>query len=327
MASSYGSRIQPPSKPPSTPSFMPPMRSHSSPSSGLMPARRPPRASILRAVGGDRISWLTRIVNVPAARHLLQQPILLDRCAGIADARQPGGIQLRCCADEFFDGQRLASAAADERLRPVDQLAVQLAVRATGNPAAGLLRVSFVIFHLRSAAELRMYSCPPRTSTTGFAGATVSRSSRYGSRCSFSCASCQSLLRDDDVVRAGLFTRAATACEHVGDRPRARQIDAGTAARLVQVTVREAGNRPFDRADRRFRRGPSESPDFAVVVPTAMNLPFAIAIACAMENCASTVMTWPLIRIVSASMVGCPAPTARRRRQSESAGPVLCATR
>src|SRR5262249_49355679 len=74
-----------------------------------------------------------------------------------------------------------------------------------------------------------MYSCPPRTRTTGWSGETVSSSLRYGSRCSFSCASCQSLLLTMTSPGRLCFTRAEIAAraaeiEGGGDRatPRAR---------------------------------------------------------------------------------------------------------
>ena len=91
-----------------------------------------------------------------------------------------------------------------------------------------------------SAAELRMYSWPPRTRTTGCCGASVSRSSRSGSRCSLSCASCQSLL--ETITSPGLrrlHARLQGGID-VGHRSRARQIDAGTAAGAVKMVVHQA---------------------------------------------------------------------------------------
>src|SRR5882724_1420059 len=56
----------------------------------------------------------------------------------------------------------------------------------------------------------------------------------------------------------------------------------------------------------------------AASVPTAVNRPSAIATACAIENAASTVMMWPLTRIVSGGRAtGCARaidPMLRMRR-------------
>src|SRR5262245_29557644 len=47
---------------------------------------------------------------------------------------------------------------------------------------------------------------------------------------------------DDDVAGTALLHAGGDRGENVGDRSRARQIDAGSAAGIVQVTVGEAGN-------------------------------------------------------------------------------------
>ena len=66
-----------------------------------------------------------------------------------------------CCASAA------ARAAGARALCRVHELAVQAPVGiARDAPAGGLGRAS-VIFQRRSAAELRMYSWPPRTRTTG----------------------------------------------------------------------------------------------------------------------------------------------------------------
>ena len=78
---------------------------------------------------------------------------------------------------------------------------------------------------------------------------------RYGSRCSFSCASCQSLLVTMTSPGRRCLTRAATAASTSAIVARARQIDAGAAAGVVQMVVGEAGNhRLAVQIDRRRRR-------------------------------------------------------------------------
>ena len=109
-----------------------------------------------------------------------------------------------------------------------------------------------------------MYSWPPRTRTTGFAGETASRSARYGRRCSFSCASCQSLFDDDDVAGTALLHARRDGGEDVGEAARGGEIDAGPAARVVQVTVGEArDHRLAVQIDRRRLRA-GELPDRGV---------------------------------------------------------------
>ena len=130
--STYGSRIQPPSNPPSTPSFMPPTRSHSSPSSGLTFERGDRGAHLLGAVGADAHQLADADRQQPAALHLLEQPVLLDRRARIADARQAGGVQLLVLLDERLDRQRRRRRQLHERLGAIDQLAVQLALARRG---------------------------------------------------------------------------------------------------------------------------------------------------------------------------------------------------
>ena len=107
-----------------------------------------------------------------------------------------------------------------------------------------------------SAAELRMYSWPPRTSTTGFCGATRSRSSRSGSRCSLSCASCQSLFETITSPGFDAWTRACSAASTSAiDRARDRStpgpppapcrwlsIRPGITARPFRSIIRVAGS-------------------------------------------------------------------------------------
>ena len=128
-----------------------------------------------------------------------------------------------------------------------------------------------------------MYSWPPRTSTTGWAGATRSRSSRSGRRCSCSWPSCQSLFETIDVAGlACVCTRAANGGVHVVERARARQIHARPAAGAVQVVVHQARESPRGRRDRSAaRRGPASARIRAVVPVATMRSP-AMATASAM---------------------------------------------
>src|SRR5258708_30907843 len=71
--------------------------------------------------------------------------------------------------------------------------------------------VSLVIFHFRRACELRMYSCPPRTRTTGLLGETASISAARGNRFSVSCASCQSAFEIINSPQGAFFTAVAPA--------------------------------------------------------------------------------------------------------------------
>ena len=121
----------------------------------------------------------------------------------------------------------------------------------------GCCGVSFVMCHFRSAAEFRMYSWPPRTRTTGLAGDTVSESARYGSRCSFSCASCQSLFETITSPGRLCFTRAATAARMSARLRAPERSTPGTAAGIVEVPVGEARNHrlPVQIDRRRLRTG------------------------------------------------------------------------
>ena len=178
--------------------------------------------------------------------------------------------------------------------------------------------VAFVIRHFASAAELRMYSWPPRMATTGLSRETVSRSRRYGSRCSLSCASCQSLLVTTISPGRLAFTRAAIA--------------ASTSAMLRARERSTPGPPPASWRCPSARPGITVWPCRSIVavlgpasfriaasLPTAVKRPPAIATACAIENCASTVITWPLTRIVSAGGV-CVRTNAAARIDTTTAG-------
>ena len=86
------------------------------------------RAHRRGAVGAESHQLIDTHRQRAAPLHLLEQPVLLDRRAGIADARQTDSVQL-----SMLLLQRLRSSALGrrrqlhERFRAVDELAVQLA--------------------------------------------------------------------------------------------------------------------------------------------------------------------------------------------------------
>ena len=139
-----------------------------------------------------------------------------------------------CCGVRGGAGGSRTSAFAVSTSSPFSRPSSYLVMR----PPAGS-GVFSVMLQRVSAAEFRMYSWPPRTRTTGLCGAIASRSSRSGSRCSLSCASCQSLLETMTSPGFDAWTRACKRRHHVGQRSRARQIDAGPAAGAVQMVVHQ----------------------------------------------------------------------------------------
>ena len=155
---------------------------------------------------------------------------------------RPAAFSFLCCSTSASivsggDGGSCTSALARSISSPFSS---PFASRVMRPP--GCCGVSFVMFHFRSAAELRMYSWPPRTSTTGFAGDTASRSARYGRRCSVSCASCQSLFETMTSPGRLLLHASRDGGGDVGEAARAGEIHAGAAAGVVEVAVRQAGN-------------------------------------------------------------------------------------
>jgi hypothetical protein len=93
--------------------------------------------------------------------------------------------------------------------------------------------------HFASAAEFRIYSCPPQTRTTGLFGDTVSRSLRKGRRCFLSCASCQSPLETTMLPGSAIFTRSETAANTSARLRAAGKSTPGPPPAFVQVTVFE----------------------------------------------------------------------------------------
>ena len=108
---------------------------------------------------------------------------------------------------------------------------------------------------------------------------------------------------DDDVAGTARLDARGDGREHVGDRSRTRQIDAGSAAGIVKMPVGEPGNHGLAVQIDRRRPGPA-SFLIAASAPTAVKRPPVIAIACAIENDRSTVTTCALTRIVSAGRCG-----------------------
>ena len=148
------------------------------------------------------------------------------------------------------------------------------------------------IVHRNSAAELRMYSCPPRTSTTGLFGATRSRSSRRGRRCSRSCASCQSLLEAITSPASEAATRAPiAAATSASERALDRSTPGPPPAPWRWLSIRPGMTVcPFRSIS--FVEGPAS--DFICsLLPTAMKRSPAIATASATRNVGSTVITFP----------------------------------
>ena len=85
------------------------------------------RAHRRGAVGAESHQLIDAQRERAAPLHLLQQPVLLDRRARIADARQTDSVQLSMLLLQRLDRQARTRRQLHERLRAVDQLAVQLA--------------------------------------------------------------------------------------------------------------------------------------------------------------------------------------------------------
>ena len=100
--------------------------------------------------------------------------------------------------------------------------------------------VALVMFHFASAAEFRMYSWPPRTRTTGVARRHLVEIAPQREPLLFELRLVPVAVRDDDVAGSALLDPRGHRREHVAQRARARQIDARSAARAVQVVVGEA---------------------------------------------------------------------------------------
>ena len=137
--SAYGSRIQPPSNPPSTPSLTPPTRSHSSPSSCTagQASTRAPNSSAVRAPRA-RNRKLTRIRNSPRRFNSASSSYWSGAPAGVPDAGQAGRVEARVLGES---GRRCASRRPAGRrierhqvLGGVDQLAVQRPVVVAADP-------------------------------------------------------------------------------------------------------------------------------------------------------------------------------------------------
>ena len=177
---------------------------------------------------------------------------------------RPAAFSFLCCSTSASivsggEGGSWTSALARSISSP---LSSPFASRVMRPP--GCCGVSLVMFHFRSAAELRMYSWPPRTRTTGFAGDTVSRSAAVRQAVLLQLRLVPVAVRDDDVAGTALLHARGDGGEDVGEAARGGEIDAGPAARVVQVTVGEPGDHrlavQIDR--RRLRAG--ELPDRGV---------------------------------------------------------------
>ena len=110
----------------------------------LLDARRGQRG--IDAVGADRRAQQRVDANrqLSALLHLLQHSILGDRDAGMANARQARFVQLLVIGDAIVElllrRPRRRRRQADQRLRGIDELAVQPAVGISRDAAAGGLR-------------------------------------------------------------------------------------------------------------------------------------------------------------------------------------------
>ena len=162
------------------------------------------------------------------------------------DRRQAGGVQPLVIGDAIGDLLLARSAvsrqAAERAPWPCRRARRSTVRRHSGRCGHRPAQPSVSSMPNRvSAAEFRMYSCPPRTRTTGLLGAARSRSSRSGRRCSDSCASCQSLFDTISAPGAAGLRARGDGGEDVGDRSRARQIDAGPSTGSVQMVVHQPG--------------------------------------------------------------------------------------
>ena len=250
------------------------------PRPGVCPTRRargrPPRV----AAGPQQRVHAHR--QHTAALHLLQQPILVDRDARVADRRQTGGVQLLIFGDAIVDplverprARRAAASPGPWRGPPARRSGVHPGTARCGRrPARG---VCSSIFHRRQRGGIDDVLVTAANEHDGRASARpVSRSSRSGKRCSRSCASCQSLLDTTIPPARRVAHTRGDGRQHLADRSRAREIDAGPPPALWRwlsikpgTTVRPS--RP------RWRSTALRAGEMSAVLPTAMKRPSAIA--------------------------------------------------
>ncbi len=90
-------------------------------------------------VGRRREQDVQAHAQLPSPLHFLQQPVLVNADARMADAGEAGGVQLVVLRNPVLDllfARQFAGRKSDERARLVDQLAVRFAIRITADLAA-----------------------------------------------------------------------------------------------------------------------------------------------------------------------------------------------
>ena len=297
---------------------MPPTRSHSSPSSGLTLERRDRRAQLLGTVGADAHQLIHADRQQAAPLHLLKQAVLLDGSARVANARQARGVQLPVLFDERLNGERRRRRQLHERLGAIDELAVQLALGVARDASSGELR--------------RVLRDVPLLERGGVEDVLVSAAhddDRVDGRHGVEIAAVRQAVflelrlvpvavGGDHLAGTGLLDARGDRRQQVVHRPDAGEIDAGAAARVVQVIVRKAGNDGLAAQVDRRRRRAGQFPDRCISAdggePPARDRDGLARSRIA----ASTVMMWPLTRIVSAGIGACAAPMTAKRRHAET---------
>ena len=204
--------------------------------------RRHRRPHLRRVVRGDAHQLGDSNRQQFSPFHFLQQPILVDRGAGVSDARQTRRVQPAVLLEERFDRELRARRQLDERFRTIDQLAVQVAVGTARDAAAGNRRRIFgdVPFLQRRRIEdvlVATTNDDHRIVRRRDVEIVAVRQPMLGELGLVPVA-----VGDDEIAGPALRDARAERREHVGHRSRARQIHAGAAAGVVQMAVGETWN-------------------------------------------------------------------------------------
>ena len=225
---------------------------------GDRPAHRP------GAVGVEAHQLIDADGEDAAARHLLQQSVLLDRRAGIPDAGESRLVQLAVLRLQRLDGQLRRCRQGDERLRAIDQLTVQFTVLVARDASAGRLRRIFFYIPLRQRRRIENVLMSAADDHDRIVRRDAVQIVAIRQSLFLELRFVPVAVRHDDLARSALLHASFDRREHIRDRSRARQIDARSAAGVVQVTVCQPRNHRLAVQIDRRRVRPRELPDVGV---------------------------------------------------------------
>ena len=190
---------------------------------------------------------------------------MLDRDACVSNAGEPGGVQLPVLLGKRLDRHRPGRRQLDERLRAIDQLSVQLAVRVARDSTAGDGRRVFRDVPFRERGRIQDVLVAAANDDDGIRRRDAVEILAVRQPMLSELRFVPVAVGDDHVARRCAANLRGDRCEHLRQRSRARQVDAGTAARIVEVIVGQArnhgataqidrsGGRSRERADRVVR--------------------------------------------------------------------------